>query len=317
MSRLQTAGVRKPAVVGPLAWALRTNPPAVRAISDNLMFLVSREDVGKAYQVLLGAGWQPYSDVPSGEWLDWSGHVSFARDNLHLHLCWRVVLTKPEDALECERACLAHLQEIEWNGTPLLTTSPEATLLHILHGSPEPDSLPWQADVLLTATPRMNWTRFRQLALRFSPPALERLSELHRVESSFGAPAPSGSPFAAAAKVCACFGANTAPRATAARNLPAGWVFFSICKHVGTLRRCGGCPWRAQDVRSITAGRCCDRHSRRMVGRRASLVGRRFRLPTDFSIQPLHHLWWASRPIETPLTTPRGARILRAVFTLV
>jgi hypothetical protein len=180
MSRLRTASVRKPAVVGPLSWALRTNPPAVRAIPDNLMFLVSREDVGKAYQVLLGAGWQPYSDSPSGEWLDWSGHVSFARDKLHLHLCWRVVLTKPEDALECERAFLAYLQEIEWNGAPMLTTSPEATLLHILHGGPESDSLPWQADVLLTATPRMNWTRFRQLALRFSPAALERLSELHQ-----------------------------------------------------------------------------------------------------------------------------------------
>ena len=179
VSLFEAAGIRKPAVVGPLAWALRTKPPAVRAIPGNLMFLVSREDIGKAYQALLGAGWQPYSDSPSGEWLDWSGHVSFARDKLHLHLYWRVLMTKPEDSLECEKVFLRHLQEIEWNRTPLVTTSPEATLLHILHGGPESDSLPWQADVLLTATPRMNWTRFRKLALRFSPAALERLAELH------------------------------------------------------------------------------------------------------------------------------------------
>jgi hypothetical protein len=179
ISLLQAAGVRQPAVVGPLAWALRTNPPAVRAIPNNLMFLVSREDVGKAYQALLGAGWQPYCDTPSGEWFDWSGHVSFARESLQLHLYWRVLVTKPEDALECERAFLARLQKIEWNRTSLLTTSPEATLLHILHGGPESGPLPWQADILLTATPRMNWTRFRKLALRFSPAALERLSELH------------------------------------------------------------------------------------------------------------------------------------------
>jgi len=179
MNVLQAAGIRKPAVVGPLAWALRTKPPAIRAIPDNLMFLVPRDDVGKAYQALLSAGWQPYSDPPSGEWLDWRGHVSFARDDLHLHLYWRVLNTSPEDAIECENAFLRHLEEIEWNHTRMLTLSPEATLLHILHGGPDSGPLPWQADVLLTATPRMNWARFRKLALRFSPAALERLAELH------------------------------------------------------------------------------------------------------------------------------------------
>lgn len=175
---LQAAGVHKPAVVGPLAWALRTNPPAVRAIPNNLMFLVSRGDIGKAYQALASAGWQPYSERPFGEWLDWSGHVSFVRGGLHLHLYWRVLSTKPEDAVECESAVLHHLQEIEWNLTPLLTISPEANLLHILHGGPESNSLPWQADVLLTATSQINWPRFHKLALRFSPASLERLSEL-------------------------------------------------------------------------------------------------------------------------------------------
>ena len=180
---LQTAGVREPAVVGPLAWALGTNPPAIRAIPQNLAFLVSRDDAGKAYQTLYDAGWQPYSEPPSAEWLDWSRHVAFVRDNVQLHLYWRVLTTKPEDALECERAFLSRLHRIAWNGATLLTISPEATLLHILcnglAGGTEPDSLPWQADVALTATPEMNWTRFRKLALRFSPQALERLAELH------------------------------------------------------------------------------------------------------------------------------------------
>ncbi|MGP0073684.1 MAG: nucleotidyltransferase family protein [Bryobacteraceae bacterium] len=178
--QLHEAGVREPVVVGPLAWALQATPPAIRAIPNNLMFLVPRADVGKAYQALLGAGWKPYSDQPSGEWLDWSGHISFVRDDVPLHLHWRVLPVKPEDALECERAFLTRLQQVEWNGTLLLTTSPEATLLQILHGAAESRSLPWQADVLLTATPRMNWTSFRKLALRFSPSTLERLRELHQ-----------------------------------------------------------------------------------------------------------------------------------------
>jgi Uncharacterised nucleotidyltransferase len=182
---LQTAGVRRPAVIGPLAWALQATPPAIRAIPESLDLLVSRDDVGKAYRSLHDAGWQPYCEQPSADWLDWSRHVSFARENLQLHLNWRVLTTKPEDALECERAFLTRLRKMEWNGESLLTTSPEATLLHILggdpelKGAPEPDSLPWQADVLLTATPRMDWTKFRKLALRFAPSALERLAELH------------------------------------------------------------------------------------------------------------------------------------------
>jgi hypothetical protein len=174
---LQEAGVQKPAVVGPLAWALQTRPPAIRAI-PNLMFLVLREDARKAYQALLGDGWKPYSDPPSKEGLDWSGHISFARDNLQLHLYWRLLMTKPEDAFECEKAFLASLQEIEWNRKSLLTTSPEATLLHILRGGPESGLLPWQADVLLTGTDRMNWATFRKLALRFSPLGFGQLSEL-------------------------------------------------------------------------------------------------------------------------------------------
>jgi hypothetical protein len=176
---LQDAGVHKPAIVGPLAWALQTTPPAIRAIPKHLSFLVAREDIGKAYRAFLGAGWLPYSDSPSGEWLDWSCHVSFVRDDFQLHLYWRVLTTKPEDALECEKAVQAGLQQIEWNGMFLWTISPEATLLHILHGGPETAGLPWQADVLLTSTSQMNWTKFRKLALRFSPPALDRLSELH------------------------------------------------------------------------------------------------------------------------------------------
>jgi hypothetical protein len=172
------AGVQKAAVVGPIAWALRATAPAIRAIPDNLMFLVGREDIGTAYQALLGAGWQPYSDPPSADWLDWIGHVSFVREDLHLHLYWRLLAAKPEESLECERAFRAQPSEIEWNGVFLPTISPEATLLHILHGGPESGSLPWQADVLLTATPDINWSRFRRLALRYSPSALERLAEL-------------------------------------------------------------------------------------------------------------------------------------------
>ena len=259
LSGLQAAGVRKPAVVGPLAWALLTKPPAVRAIPDNLMFLVSRADVGIAYQALLGAGWQPYSEAPFGDWLDWSGHVSFARDNLQLHLYWRVLTTKPEDALECERAFLARLEEIEWNGTPLLTTSPEATLLHILQGSREAGSLPWQADVLLTGTPRMNWTRFRKLALRFSPAALERLAELHRWNPLLAPPFPPDRHSLLRRKL-RLFWSEYRAASYSRRNLRVGWDFFSFCKRVGTHRRSGRCPGPEQDARSITAGPCCGKH---------------------------------------------------------
>jgi hypothetical protein len=173
---LTQAGVR-PVTAGPLAWSLRAQAPAIRAI-PHLTLLVPRWDVRKAADALVSDGWEPGCDLPSGQAWDWRDRVSFRHEDLQLNLQWRLVPVPPEDALECEKAFLSRVDRIEWNKHILWTTSPEATMLHILCGQRD-DDLPWQADVALAGTAGIHWMFFLELARRFAPLAIERLRELH------------------------------------------------------------------------------------------------------------------------------------------
>jgi len=169
-------GVRS-VIVGPVAWALRTPAPAIRAI-PHLTFLVPRGQVRDAMKVLMNAGWALRSNLPGDQAWDWGDHVSFQRENLWLHLHWRLIAVPPEDACECEQVFLSQIGPIEWNAHTLWTTLPEATLLHILC-APRQGDLPWQADVALLGTAGIQWMSFLELARRFTPLATERLRELH------------------------------------------------------------------------------------------------------------------------------------------
>jgi len=169
------AGVRA-SIAGPLAWALRTPGPAIRPI-PYLTFLMPREQVRRAREVLMDSGWEPSFDLPEDQWWDWCGHVSVHQGNLHVNLHWRLIPVPPEDARECEKAFLALTERIEWNQHSLWTTSREATLLHILCAERDGD-LPWQADVALVRAAGIDWISFLELAERFAPLAIERLREL-------------------------------------------------------------------------------------------------------------------------------------------
>ena len=172
---LTHAGVR-PVIVGPLAWSLRTQAPAIRAI-PHLTLLAPRRDVRKAADALVSDGWELGCDLPSDQAWDRRDHVSFRHQDLELKLHWRLVPAPPDHALECEKALLSRVDRIEWNQHMLWTTSPEVTLLHILCGQHDRD-LPWQADVALAGTAGIDWMFFLELARRFGPLAIERLREL-------------------------------------------------------------------------------------------------------------------------------------------
>jgi len=165
-------------VAGPLAWSLRTPGRAIRPI-PYLTFLVPREQVRRAWQALLDAAWEPTCDLPADPWWDWRGHASAHQDNLHLYLHWRLLPVPPEDARDCERAFLAKTEPVHWNQHTLWTTSPEATMLHIL-GAERGGDLPWQADVALVGTAAIDWPSFLELARRFAPHCIARLHELRR-----------------------------------------------------------------------------------------------------------------------------------------
>jgi putative nucleotidyltransferase-like protein len=173
---LQQAGVRS-AVAGPLAWSLRTAGPAFRPI-PYITLLVARGDVRHAAEVLVQANWEAYTDVPSGRAMDSVDRVCFHRDGLLLNLQWRLLATPPQDARDCEGFFLKDLCPLAWNGQVFETTCQETTLLHILGDRRDGDAVPWQADVALVGTSGIHWARFRRLAIRFYPEALDRLQEL-------------------------------------------------------------------------------------------------------------------------------------------
>jgi len=178
---LEEAGVERPVIVGPAAWSLRAPARAIRAI-PYLSFLVARTDVEKAAGALTRAGWHAYGKHPSRKALDQDDHVSFVQNNLSLNLHWRLIPTVPGDAAACEEAFWMRLSAIKWKSHTLVTTSPEATLLHMLCGRREADVVPWQADVALAGTNGMDWPVFHRLAARFGPLALDRLRDLRRRE---------------------------------------------------------------------------------------------------------------------------------------
>jgi hypothetical protein len=176
LNSLLTQAAGQPIVAGPLAWSLRTRPPAIRVI-PHLTFLVPRSNVRDAADALIHAGWEPHRDLPLDQALDWIDHVRFHRENVQLNLHWRLVVVPPEDALACERSFLSRVDGLPWNQHLFETTSLETTMLHILCGQRDGD-LPWQADVALVGTAGVDWTAFLKLARRFSPLAIERLREL-------------------------------------------------------------------------------------------------------------------------------------------
>ena len=172
-------------IVGPLAWSIVTREEGAIRFIPYLSSLIARDRLSKSSSTLAGAGWELNGELPRGEALDWSTHVSFAKGDDVLHLHWRLFPAPPGEAIACERAFLERTRMVTGNSHSFVGMSAAADLVQRLANRPHWDPLPWQADVLMMPFDQVDWDEFRMLAHRFTP-ALEsadvvgRLMELRR-----------------------------------------------------------------------------------------------------------------------------------------
>jgi hypothetical protein len=172
-------------VSGPLAWSLLAREEgSIRTIPD-LTMLIPRQHLFKAVGALTGRGWVLRSPKPDRDTLDWSSNLAFTKDDVTLHLHWRLFPTSAREATGFEDALMQGPRPVAWNGHEFQALSPEADLLHRLTDRPPWDPVPRQADVLMMSFAGVDWSRLAKLAARFASffqPAdpLDRLMELRR-----------------------------------------------------------------------------------------------------------------------------------------
>jgi len=172
-------------IVGPLAWSMVTRDEGAIRFIPYLSLLVAREHLLKSASTLAGVGWELDGELPRGEALDWSSHISFGKGDDVLHLHWRLFPTPAGEAIACERVFLERTRTVSGNSHEFAVMSAEADLLQRLANRPHWDPLPWQADVLMMPFDQVNWDEFLSLAYGFAP-AFEfdhlvgRLAELRR-----------------------------------------------------------------------------------------------------------------------------------------
>lgn len=164
---LHRASVAPVAITGPLACSLLTREQgAIRSIPD-LTMLIPRRHVSNAVSALARDGWELRGELPQGEALDWSYWVPLTKREETLRLYWRLFPAPADELVACERAFMERPRTIVWNQHAFSALSPEADLLHRLTDRPSWDPVPWQADVLMMPFAGVNWTRLRELAIRF------------------------------------------------------------------------------------------------------------------------------------------------------
>lgn len=179
------ASVTPVAITGPLAWSLLAREEgSIRTIPD-ITILIPRYHVFKAVSALANQGWELGGLSPDSDTLDWSSNLALAKDEVTLHLHWRLSATSAEKAIEFEHALMERLRSVVWNGHEFQALSPEADLLHRLTDRPSWDPVPWQADVLMMSLLDIDWRRLAKLAEEFvfcfEPlNVLGRLMELRR-----------------------------------------------------------------------------------------------------------------------------------------
>jgi hypothetical protein len=172
-------------ITGPLAWSLLAREEGcIRTIPD-LTMLIPRHHLFKAVAALTGQGWELRSPHPDADTLDWSSNLALTKDDVTLHLHWRLFPTSAKEAIEFEDALMQRSRPVAWNGYEFQTLSPEADLLHRLTDRPHWDPVPWQADVLMLTFADVEWPRLARLAARFASffepvVPLGRLMELRR-----------------------------------------------------------------------------------------------------------------------------------------
>jgi hypothetical protein len=172
-------------IAGPLAWSLLTREKGSIRTIPNLTLLIARHHLFKAVSTLTGQGWELRSPEPDSNTLDWSSNLALTKEDVTLHLHWRLFPTSARAATEFEDAFMSRSRPVKWNGHEFQSLSPEADLLHRLTDRPHWDPVPWQADVFAMSLADIEWTRLAKLAARFAlffepVDPLGRLMELRR-----------------------------------------------------------------------------------------------------------------------------------------
>jgi Uncharacterised nucleotidyltransferase len=180
---LRGASIAPVGIAGPLAWTLRTREEGAIRAAPNLMMLIPREHLFRAVSALTEEAWDLQHSSLDADTLNWSDHVALTKGDQTLHLHWRLFSASGGAAREHERTWFENFRTIVWNRHEFQALSPEADLLQRLMDRPSWDPVPWQADVLMMPFAGVDWSRFRQLALRMERVlepvnVVERLMEL-------------------------------------------------------------------------------------------------------------------------------------------
>jgi len=181
VSSLVRAGIPKPVIAGPAAWALQQQRGQSFRPIFFLELLVSREHVLTAAGALSQLGWVPAPgqvlpreadfDYMEGVWLRNPAGEG-------LKLTWRLFPAPPERAAEWEG--VTPLEEADFQGVRLWLPSRQAMLADALAGSRDGDLLDWRCDAAcLLNSGVINWDRLKRW-IQFSPAARIKLQQLGR-----------------------------------------------------------------------------------------------------------------------------------------
>ena len=182
VAQLSAAGIDRVVIGGSAAAFMhRGSDGPIRPVTD-IVLLVPRHRVDRATDALRQLGWESVGTPLPSEARSWTTHLSMRQRQDTLRVAWRHVGTPPWRSQAAEHALFAQPGE----ALPL-----EALLLSRLSaGGAWQDAIPWQADVALLASRRIDWDALARDAVRLAPDALAKLRSVRCMISSVPATLP-------------------------------------------------------------------------------------------------------------------------------
>jgi hypothetical protein len=180
-SRSNSPVTDSPVFIGPAGNYVRgLHLGSVRPISE-LRLLIGRQHLTDIDAALLDQGWERLGEMPRHNQLDWCTHMAYTMEGTQLYLHWRALPVEGAEAAACEGEFLAGSRVVEVAEASLRILASEHALLEAMadrRGFGGVDVIPWQVDAAAIAREQIDWRRWSELATRFCPAALERVSEL-------------------------------------------------------------------------------------------------------------------------------------------
>ena len=170
VAHLTAAGIGPVIIGGSVAAFIHrgVNGP-IRPVTD-IVLLTPRDRVEGAIAALRHMKWELADELPPKTAFSWMTFASLRCGRDTLRLGWRHVGTPPWRTQAAERALFARSAEV----LPI-----ESLLLSRLSmGGAWPDAVPWQADVALLASQRLDWDAVFRDAAILAPDALAKLHSL-------------------------------------------------------------------------------------------------------------------------------------------